>query len=182
MSYAVEPCPSASSPEGVTKCVCIIWSSAARAFIFSENASVESDRYSAIAFAPSLPEAIIMPRAMSPSASTSPARSPIEEPSTLTISGVIVTGSFSHPLSNASSAVMIFVVLATGKTSCSFFPNKTVPLTGSYSTAAYAETLTDSAVSAETGRLPHAKTTASKTQSIFRKNHHLPRHVYAAGG
>ena len=119
---------------------------------------------------------------MSPSASTSPARSPIEEPSTLIISGVIVTGSPLCSLSNANIAVMIFVVLATGSTSRLFFSNKTVPLTGSHSTAAYAETLTDSAVSAETGRLPHTKTTASKTQSIFRKNHHLPRHVYAAGG
>ena len=100
----------------------------------------------------------------------------------IVISGVIVTGSPLCSLSNANSAVIIFVVLATGSTSRLFFSNKTVPLTGSYSTAAYAETLTDSAVSAETGRLPHTKTTASKTQSIFRKNHHLPRHVYAAGG
>ena len=166
ISYAVVPCPSASSPEGVTNRVFSMPISAARAFISDAKPSALPPRNRAIAFAPSLPEAIIMPRAMLPSVSRSPAASPIEEPSTATISAVTSTTASACPLSKASSAVMIFVVLAIGSTSPPFFSYSTVPLSGSYSTAACAET--DGASAADAGSATSsAANTAAAAAKIF---------------
>ena len=73
------------------------------------------------------------------SVSLSPARSPIEVPSVLTILSVIVTTSSSLPLSTARRAVIIFVVLAIGLFVCASLSKITSLVSAIITTAEDAE-------------------------------------------
>ncbi|MPN57003.1 hypothetical protein SDC9_204697 [bioreactor metagenome] len=66
----------------------------------------------------------------------------MDEPSVFAASAVIFTVLFKFPFSSATSAVMIFVVLATSILESSFRAYSTRPESTSISTAAVAEVLT----------------------------------------
>ena len=111
-------------------------------FISFTNLSVFPATPCATATAASFPEQSIKPYSSVSSDSFSPSFRYMEDPSVLAASAETFTMPFRLPFSSATSAVMIFVVLAISIFAFSFWAYSTRPESTSISTADVAEVLT----------------------------------------